>query len=99
MRVGGVFVLPGADRRDSGGREVRECVEQRVRAIVERVIVREGDRINAELSQSFRGYGRSTEEERLRRVGEARAAIGDAALEIEQEGVGGGDVPGDFRCD
>jgi len=86
--AGGGVVGAGADRRDAGAFEVTQGIEQRLRPVVQRVVVGQRDRVDAELGQALRSHRRSAEEERLARVGKPRAAVGDAALEIEDDRVG-----------
>jgi hypothetical protein len=78
---------------------VRERVEERDRPVVERVVVGERHRVDAELGQPLRGDGRGPKEERLVWIGEALAALGDAALEVEHEEVGARGRLGDLRGD
>ena len=89
----------GADVHDAGSVEVLERVEQRDRPVIERVVVGEGDRVDAELGQPLRRHRRRAEEERLARVGEALSAVGDAALEVEHEAVGARSRFGHFGSD
>jgi hypothetical protein len=76
---------------------VVERVEQRLRPVVERVVVRQRDAVHAALGEQLGGSRRGAEEERLRRVRPARSAVGDAALEIQHEQVGLGGDGDDIR--
>ena len=59
-------------------------VEQRLRAEVERVVVRERDAVDAEEAEHLDRDRRCAEEERLARVGPRLSTRGDAALEVER---------------
>jgi hypothetical protein len=80
-------IRPGPDGPDAGGVQVLQRVEQRPRPEVQRMVVRERDRVDPELRQAPRGERRRTEEEGLARLREGGPALGDAALEVEQEEV------------
>jgi hypothetical protein len=67
---------------------VLEGVEQRLGAVVERVVVGQAHAVDPEVGQRLDGRRRGAEEERLARVGPAPATLGDAALEVEHEQVG-----------
>ena len=74
--------------RDPGLVEMLERVEERLRPVVERVVVGERDSVDAELGEPLGRDGRRAEEERLAGLGPTFAAVGDTALEIENEEVG-----------
>src|SRR5204862_6374489 len=80
-----------SDCRGAGYAQVRDCVERRVRAVVERVVVGERYDVDTELGEPVGGDRRRAEEERLARISEAGPARRDAALEVEHERVGAGD--------
>ncbi len=63
-------------------------IEEGLRAEVERVVVRKGDAVDAEVVEDGNGFRWSAEEERLLGVRPRLATLGDAALEIEHEQVG-----------
>ena len=78
-------VLTRADPRDPSFTEVSERVEQRFRPIVERMVVREHDAVDAKVHERLDRLGRCAEGEGLRH---RRPALGDAALEVKEAKVG-----------
>ena len=83
------LVTPRPGDGDSGRPDELDGVEERIRSEVERVVVGERDGIDAQLGQPLGSHGRRAEEEGLAGIGEGLAALRDAALEVEHEGVGG----------
>jgi hypothetical protein len=82
-------IAPCADPVDSRRRQVLERVEEGLCPEVERVVVRERHAVDAQPLQDLGRGGRRAEEERLARVGPRRPTLRDAALEVEDEQVGG----------
>ena len=82
------LVRAGSDAGDAGRLEVVERVQQRLRAVVERVVVGERHAVDADAREQLgRERGRA-EEERLPGRRPPLAARRDAALEVEDEQVG-----------
>jgi hypothetical protein len=70
---------------DPGFAQVRERVQQRLDPIVERVIVGELNAVDAEMHERLDGLGWRAEVEHFR---QRLAALGDAALEVDNAEVG-----------
>jgi hypothetical protein len=79
-------IRAGADGRDPRGLYVVEGVEERLRSEVECVVVGKRHAIDAEVRERLDGDGRRPEVEDASR--ERFAALGDAALQVEDEEVG-----------
>ena len=79
-------VLTRARPADAGFAQVGERVEQRLGAVVERVVVGKRDAVDADVHERLHRLRRSAEVERF---GHRLATIRDAALEVEDAQVGG----------
>ena len=78
-------ILAGAGVCDPSLAQVLEGIEQRVDPVVECVVVRQGDAVDAEVEQRLdRREWRAEVERLLHRL----APLGDAALEVEDEEIG-----------
>jgi hypothetical protein len=75
----------GPDGGDAGRGQVGQGVGQGVDAVVQGVVVGQGDAVGAEQGQQFDGLGWGAEEERLARSRPGPPAFGDAALQVEQD--------------
>jgi hypothetical protein len=67
--------------------EALDRVEQRVDVVVEGVVVRERDAVDAQILQHLHGDWRRAEEERLVRIGPPGPTVRDRALEVEHERI------------
>lgn len=85
LRTRGFDVRSGADVRDPRSVQMAEGVEQRLLAVVQRVVVGQSDDIDSQGGEGLRRGRRRTEEEGLERIRPRFSAIGDAALEVQDE--------------
>ena len=86
-----------ADARDPAPFEVDERVEERFGSEIERVVVRERYAVDAEVGERIDRGGRRAEVEHPPR--RRRAALGDAALQVEDADVGLADRRHDLRSE
>ena len=89
-------VFARARPADPGFAQVRERVEQRFDPIVEHVVVGEQDAVDAQMHERLDRLGRRAEVEYLRH---RLAALGDAALQVDDAEVGRARELGDLGGD
>jgi hypothetical protein len=77
----------GTDHSDTGVGQVLQGVQQGVEAVVQGVVVGQGDTVHSEQDQQLDRSGWGAEEERLARSVPGPPALGDAALQIEHDQI------------